>query len=80
MAIRETVSDALWMSVLAGFGAVVAEAILLGCVYLSGPTAKKLLEDHSMSLLITFPVLFVATFALSLRSALARQAWREWWK
>jgi hypothetical protein len=77
---KETVSDALWMGVLAGLGAVVIEAILLGSFYLFDPAAKKIIEDHNVSLVISFPVIFVAAFGFSLQFALEGQFWRGKWK
>jgi hypothetical protein len=77
---KETVPDALWMGVLAGLGAVVIEAILLASFYLFDPAAKKIIEDHSISLVISFPVIFVAAFGLSLQFALEGQFWRGKWK
>jgi hypothetical protein len=80
VALEETASDALWMGVLAGLGAVAIEAILLGSFYLFDPAAKRIIEDHSMSLLISFPVIFAAAFAFSLQFALEGQFWRGKWK
>lgn len=80
MPIKETASDALWMGLLAGLGAVVIETILLGSFYLFDPAAKKIIEDHSISLVISFPVIFVAAFGFSLQSALEGQFWRGKWK
>ena len=80
MATRETVSDAIWMSVLAGLGAVAIESILLGNFYLFDPVAKRIIEDHSMSLLISFALIFVAAFGFSLQFALKGQFWRGKWK
>jgi hypothetical protein len=77
---KETVSDVLWMGVLAGLGAVVIEAILLGSFYLFDPAAKKIIEDHSISLGISIPVIFVAAFGFSLQFALEGQFWRGKWK
>jgi hypothetical protein len=43
---KETISDALWMSVLAGLGGVIIEAILLGGFYLFDPVGKMILVGH----------------------------------
>lgn len=80
MAIKETVSDALWMGGLAGLGAVAIEAILLGSFYLFDPAAKRIIEDHSMSFLASVPVIFIAAFGFSLQFALEGQFWRGKWK
>lgn len=80
MALRETISDALWMSVLAGFGGVVIEAIVLGGFYLFDPVAKMILEDHGPTVVLSFLVIFVAAFGLSLQVTLEGQFWRGKWK
>jgi len=80
LAIKETASDALWMGLLAGLGAVVIETILLGSFYLFDPSARKIIEGHSTSLIISIPVIFVVAFGFSLQFALEGQFWRGQWK
>ena len=80
MAFRETISDALWMSVLAGLGGVIIEAILLGGFYLFDPVAKMTLEEHGAMVVLSFLVIFVGAFGLSLQIALEGQFWRGKWK
>jgi hypothetical protein len=76
----ETASDAVWMSVLAGLGAVAIEVILVGGFYLFDPIAKMIIESHSWYFLISLPVLFVAGFGFSLQLELRMQFWRGKWK
>jgi hypothetical protein len=78
--IKETVSDALWMGFFVGLGAIVIELILLGSFYLFDPAAKRIIEDHSTSLFVSFPVIFVTAFGFSLQFALEGQFWRGKWK
>lgn len=80
MPMKESASDALWMSISAGLGAVVVEGIVLGAFYLFDPVAKKIVEDHSLSFLISFPIVFVAGFGCSLQFAMEMQFWRGKWK
>lgn len=80
MPIKETAPDALWQGVWAGLGAVVIETILLGSFYCFDPTAKRIIAAHSTSLVISFPVIFVAAFGFSLHFALESQLWRGKWK
>lgn len=68
------------MGTLAGLGAIAIELIILGSFYLFDPAAKKIIEDHSTSLFISFPVIFVAAFGFSLQFALEGQFWRGKWK
>lgn len=77
---RETLWDALWMGVLAGLGAVAIEAILVGSFYLFDSAAKKIIEDHGISLVISLPAIFVAAFGFSLQVGLEGQFWRGKWK
>lgn len=58
MALKETISDALWMSVLAGLGGVFIEVILLGCFYLFDPVMKMILENHGPTIVISFLLIF----------------------
>jgi hypothetical protein len=68
------------MGTFAGVGAVVVELILLCSFYLFDPVAKLIIEDHSTSLIISFPVIFVVAFGFSLQFALEGQFWRGKWK
>jgi hypothetical protein len=68
------------MSVCAGLGAIIVETILVGSLYLFEPTAKVLIEDHSVAILISLPIVFVAGFGLSLQFAMEMQFWRGKWK
>ena len=77
---EETASDALWMSILAGLGAAVVDGILLVSLYWFDPAAKSIMENHSSSFLISFPIIFVAGFGLSLQFALEMQILRRKWK
>ena len=77
---KETVSDALWMSALSGLGAVVIEGILVGGLYLFEPVAQQIMERHSASVLISFPIVFVAAFGFSIQFAMEMQFWRGKWK
>ena len=76
----ETTSDAIWMSVLAGLGAVVIEVILVGGFYFFDPVAKTIIETHGGYFVVSLAVLFVAGFGLSLQLALKMQFWRGKWK
>ena len=80
MAIREAASDALWMGVWAGLGAAAIEAILLGSFYWFDPGIRKIIEEHCTGLVISFPVVFVSAFGISLQIALEGQFWRGKWK
>lgn len=80
MAMKETVSDALWLSILAGLGAVVVDGILLGSFYWFLPAAKSIMENHRSSFLVSFPIIFVVGFGLSLQFALEMQFLRGKWK
>jgi hypothetical protein len=76
----DTVSDALWISILAGLEAVLIEVIILGSFSLFDPTAKRIMENHSLYFLISSLVIFVAGFGVSLQFALEMQFWRGKWK
>ncbi len=76
----ETVSDALWMGVSAGLGAIAIELILVGSFYLFDPSAKRMIESHALLLLLSLPIAFVAGFGISLQFALETQFLRGKWK
>jgi hypothetical protein len=68
------------MSVCAGLGAVIVETILVGSLYLFEPIAKVFIESHRFPILISFPLVFVAAFGLSLQFTMEMQFWRGKWK
>ena len=68
------------MSVLAGFGGVFIEVLLVGSVYLFEPTMRTFVDRHSTYFLVSVPFIFVAGFGMSLQSALEIQFWRGKWR
>jgi thiamine transporter ThiT len=68
------------MSVCAGLGAVMVEGILAGFLYLFEPAAKGFIQRHSISILISFPLIFVAALGLSPQFAMEMQFLRGKWK
>ena len=76
----ETVSDALWMSILAGLAGVFIVGLLFGGFYLFDPVAKLTIEQHISYFLASVPVIFVAGFGISLQFVLKNQFRRGKWK
>jgi hypothetical protein len=72
----ETVSDALWMSLLAGLGGVFIVLLLLGGFYLFDPIGKLIIDGHSSYVLASVAVIFVAGCGVSLQLTLKMQFWR----
>ena len=72
----ETVSDALWMGLLAGLGGVFIVLIPLGGLYLFDPIGKLIIERQSSYILATLAAIFVAGFGFSLQFTLSGQFWR----
>lgn len=68
------------MGLCAGLGAMIVEVILAGSLYLFEPIAKAFIEAHSSLILISFPLVFVAAFALSLQFEMEMQFLRGKWK
>jgi hypothetical protein len=76
----ETISDALWMSILAGLGGVLIVVLLFGGFYLFDPVAKLIIEQHISYFFASVAVIFLAGFGISLQFALKMQFWRGKWK
>lgn len=76
----DSISDALWTSVSAGFAAVFVVLILSGFIYLFSPAGKHTIENHVFQCLIAAVVVFVGVFGVSLELSLTDQFWRGKWK
>jgi len=75
----ETVSDALWMSILAGLGGVFIAVLLLGSFYLFDPVSRRIIDQHSVYFLGSVAVIFVVSFGISILLTLRMQLWRGKW-
>jgi len=70
----------LWTGVCAGLGAVIVEAILVGSLYLFEPFARAFIENYGFPILISFPLVFLAAFGLSLQFTMEIQFLGGKWK
>jgi hypothetical protein len=76
----ESISDALWMSVLAGLGGMCVELILVGGCYLFEPALKRSIDEHRFYVLMSFPIIFIVGFGICVASVLEFQFFRGKWK
>jgi len=68
------------MSLLAGLGGIFITAVLLGSVYLFEPAARMWIDAHPLYAMLSFPLIFVAGFGMSLAFTLESQFRRGKWK
>lgn len=78
--LNESVSDALWMSVLSGLGGVLVVVLLFGCFYLFDPIGKLIIRQHSHYFVGSVAAAFVGAFGISLQLTLKMQFWRGKWR